>query len=501
MPRAVHVAVACALGSGVLMLYARPLGAMVGQWNASPMYSYAFTVPLISLYVLWSRRHDLVARPPSPARIAGGLVLAAALLLLTLGQVAAIQVAEQLSFVVALAGLVLLLFGTRYLRVAAPALGYLLFMIPFWDTFTEPLHWPFQNNSASLGVAMLHGLGIPAYREGTVIALPNVTIEVARACSGVNYLVAVLALALPLSFLRLDDWKRRAVLIVSALAIAALANGLRVALIGALAYLEIGSPLHGPFHVLHGLFVAGVGYAVLFGGLRLLESRRSSDAAPAGAGAGARPITWRVSDASAMAVVFWTLAIVGTAPRSVPVALAMPLEDLPNELGRWSADLGAGAGAQSTAAWSGADATLRRRYIRRDGRSATVEIWYFEAQEQSREIVSFRAADLHNRSVTRAIPLPNGSRFSANLVTLPNEVRLFWYVLDGESESDQYAAKLRSLWTALSSGHSNGAAVMLRAASDTGREAGLASLEDLAAEIHQALGRHWHPPLSTSSAR
>lgn len=505
MIRAAHIGTACLLASGLLVLYAAPLAAMVRQWDASPMYSYAYTVPLISLYVLWSRRHELLTRPPVPARAAGAVVVACALALLTLGQVAAIQIVQQLSFLVALAGVVLFLFGARYLAVSAPALGYLLFMIPFWDTFTEPLHLPFQNNSATLGVAMLRAVGVPAYREATVIALPNVTIEVARACSGVNYLIAVLALALPLSFLRLEGWTRRAVLIASALLIAALANGLRVALIGTLAYLEIGSPLHGPFHVLHGLFVAGVGYVALFAGLHLLESPRPapttrSDVGPAPTKRS--EVGWRLGDASAIAVVFWVLAIVGTAPRSVPVALAMPLEELPQELGPWRADAGAALGPERAAAWNGADAQLRRRYYTREGGAATVDIWYFETQEQSREIVNFRAAALHNRAVTRVIPLPNGTRFSANVLTAPEAIDLFWYVLEGESEAGQYAAKLRSLWTALRSGHSNGAAVMLRAArSEAGDDAVLASLDSLAAEIHDALGRHWHPSPAASRAR
>ncbi|HWM16742.1 MAG TPA: archaeosortase/exosortase family protein, partial [Microbacterium sp.] len=159
MTRIAQIGSACLLVAGVLMLYADPLAGMVEQWNASPMYSYAFTVPLISLYVLWSQRHSFMARRPRPARLAGGVVLAAALLLLVLGQVASVQIVQQLSFLVALVGLVLFLFGPAWLGVAAPALGYLLFMVPFWDAFTEPLHWPFQNNSAKLGVAMLHAVG------------------------------------------------------------------------------------------------------------------------------------------------------------------------------------------------------------------------------------------------------------------------------------------------------------------------------------------------------
>src|SRR5687767_12243282 len=150
MLRITDFAVAGLLASGLLVVYGDPLVGMVSQWNASPMYSYAFTVPLISLFVLGSRRQELRKHQPRPARARGVGVSAAALSMLVLGEVAAIQVVQQLAFVVALAGTVLFLFGGTYLRIAAPALAYLLFMVPFWDSFTEPLHQPFQNNSAVL---------------------------------------------------------------------------------------------------------------------------------------------------------------------------------------------------------------------------------------------------------------------------------------------------------------------------------------------------------------
>jgi EpsI family protein len=501
MNRVAHIGVACLLVCGLGLLYFEPVVALVRQWNGSPMYSYAFTVPLISLYVLWSRRDAFARQAAKPARLLGALVIAAGLVTLALAQVAAVQVVQQGSLLVVIVGLVLLLFGTGYLKVSAPALGYLIFMIPIWDVFTEPLHWPFQNNSAELGVAILHAIGVPAYREGTVIALSNVTLEVARACSGVNYLVAVLALALPLSYLRLEAMWRRVVLIVSALVISALANGLRVALIGTLAYLEIGSPLHGPFHVLHGLFVAAVGYVALFGGLALLERQesRNAAAAPASTTTPVVNVSWRTGDAFAAAVVFCVLGFVGS-PRSTPVVLAMPLEQLPGRLGVWEADTVRPAAAVDTSAWSDADTQLRRRYFRRDGHSATLDVWYFEAQQQNREIVNFRAAGLHNQAATHVVSPRDGQPFTANVVRMPGEVGLFWYVLDGRPEAGQYAAKLRSLWMALTAGHSNGAAVMLRTpVTASSHEAALGTLSELAAEVHVALGRHWHPALESAA--
>jgi EpsI family protein len=499
MSSALRIVLPCLLGAGLLLVYADPLSAMVRQWDASPMYSYAYTVPPIALYLLWSRRQELQRHAPRPAWIAGGGVLATALFLLVVGELAAIQIIQQLSFLIALVGLLLVVFGVTHLRISAPALGYLLFMVPLWDVFTEPLHWPFQNNSARLGVALLHGIGIPAYREGTIIALSNTTLEVARQCSGVNYLVAVVALALPLSFLRLTSWLSRLTLIGSAIGVAALANGLRVALIGALVHWDVGSPLHGPFHVLHGLFVAGVGYVVLFVGLLLLESRQAKvieeTSTPETASASS---SWSLTTVSVLSALCWLLVLVGTAPAAVSVALARPLDRLPNQIGGWTIELVGMDAANTPTDWNKAHSHISRRYRRSDGRPATVQIWYFEAQRQNGEIVNSEAAVLHRGAVQRTIPTTSGTAFTANVTRSEGKIALFWYEIDGVPEASPYAAKLKSFWTALTSGRTNAAAIMVSAPSSGGSDDDtVASLEDLAANVQAALASHWRPELAT----
>lgn len=489
------------LVAGVIVAFWAPLRAMVEQWSATPMYSHAFAVPFISLWLIWSWRPRFASTAIRPARVAGALVLTTALAALVAGEVAAVQIAQQMAFVLAVAGVVLFVFGYRHLAIAGPAIGYLLFMVPVWDVFTDPLHEPFQQNSAQLGVWMMQAAGVPAYRDGTIIALPNIVLEVARACSGVNYLVAVLALALPLAFLRLETWWKRAVLVGSAMVISALANAVRVALIGVLAYLEVGSPLHGPFHVLHGLFVAGVGYLVLFAGLYLLEDgegRTDEHAA-----APALPQRWSNGDAYALSLVFWTIAFVGVAPSSIPVTLAEPLDHLPMTLGSWTAELDAGIEAP-TAAWTSADEHLRRQYRNRSGQASAVDIWYFSAQRQSREVANFMVSSLHAKARTRPLALRNGTAMTVNAIEWPErrEIAIFWYEFGGLPESSEYGARLRSAWSALRSRRNHAAAIMLTAPQTEagGNDAVLAGLEDLAREVHTGLARHW-PTLAAHPTR
>jgi EpsI family protein len=462
------------------------LAGMVHVWNVSPMYSYGFTVPAISAYLLWTRRGALEVLTPKPSWVAGASLGATAALMGVVADQGSIQVLAQLAFLVALAAGVCLVLGTAYLKVAWAAFAYLLLMIPMWDGLTETLHQPFQERSAAIGLWLLQAIGVPAYREGTVIGLPALTIEVARQCSGVNYLVAVLALGLPMSYVYLTGVWRRALLLTSALVIAALSNGLRVALIGLLAHLDVGSPLHGPFHMLHGLFVAGIGYVVLFVGLRLLAARPSARpdvAAPVRPFVRAFLPAASVRAACAFALAFALAGVTGFASEPREVRLDGAFDAFPERLGGWTSAPGADV-ADLAAIWPEADSELRRRYWRADGAVADVYVAYYASQRQGREIVSFRAAGLQARARRVQLEQPASGLRHVNAVApgVEGGETWFWYQVDRTPESNAYTVKARTLWNAVWRGRSNGAVVVIRTASTQipGALAELAPLVDSA---------------------
>jgi EpsI family protein len=177
---------------------------------------------------------------------------------------------------------------------------------------------------------------------------------------------------------------------------------------------------------------------------------------------------------------------------AVPVALATPLDRLPLQLGTWTIAPIAIVSEEPPADWSGADSQIVRRYGRTDGPMATVGIWYFESQRQDHEIVNAKVAALHRTAVSRALPLGDGSTLTVNIVRGANDIGMFWYELDGVPEASQHVAKLRSLWTALTSRRSNGAAIMLRSTLEGQSEPeALRALDDLAGQVHAALARQW----------
>lgn len=263
------------LAGALLFCYWEVLNALVNQWITNDVYSYAFLIPGISGYMMWLQRVQLSALSLDGDPLLGWLVLSSGLTALLVGWAGHVLLVQELSLLLTLSGLVLLFWGVRAFRLLVAPIGYLLFMIPVWGIVTDPIQMPSRLFSAKVATVILQGLGLKPYQDGIYIELPNVTLEVAPECSGVNYLFAVAAIGVPIALFCLRDWAHRVILLISALAIAMVANGLRIALIGVVADFQLSDDSHGPLHILQGIVVSVVGYVWIFSVLWVLRRRES----------------------------------------------------------------------------------------------------------------------------------------------------------------------------------------------------------------------------------
>jgi exosortase len=271
---------AVGLGIPLLLLCAPTVGDLADLWWNGYGFSHGFLVPLVSLYLVWLQGPTLRRIPVAPALWPGLLWLGVATLLLLASQAGGVITTAGISLILVLAGLVLLLGGWGYLRALAFPLAYLIFMTPVLGSLTEPLEWPFQLLTASMSVSMLQALGIPVLLENSIyIILPTVTLEVARECSGAGLLIAVLAIGLPLASLALRAWWSRITLVLSSVMVAIMANWIRLTVMGVYAQAG-GKDLHGPYHILQGLFVDWVAFAFLFAGVWLLSRLEDASSTP-----------------------------------------------------------------------------------------------------------------------------------------------------------------------------------------------------------------------------
>ena len=256
------------IGQGVFLagvcgyLYASVLPDLVADWGNDPDYSHGFLIPVLSGYFLWERWHALAQLPVQPSPV-GFLVMLLGIALLLLGQVGAELFLMRVSLVVLIAGLVLYHSGWRYLKGMAFPIVLLLFMIPWPAIILNALTLPLQLLAARLSTSSLQLMDLPVYREGNVIFLPNVTLEVVEACSGIRSLVSLLALAVVFAYMTQRHVWKIAVLVISATPIAIIANAFRIWGTGVLAHVYGPQAAEGFYHTFAGWLVFVIAFVLL----------------------------------------------------------------------------------------------------------------------------------------------------------------------------------------------------------------------------------------------
>lgn len=456
------------LVAAFVFCYAEVFTIMAKQWSGSDSYSYGFLIPLISVYLIWTRLGQLGEIQPNPDYWSGALVMAAGFAMLILGHVGTIIVLQELSLIVALCGSVLVLFGKRFLRALAMPIAYLLFMIPFiWDWLTAGLHFPLQLFSAWLGGNLLNALGVPVYREGAYLHLPNITLEVARVCSGVSYLIAVGALSIPLASLYLKSWRRRIALVAFAVIVAILSNGVRVTLIGIFSYYNLSEDVHGPLHVFQGLFVSVIGYVAIFAGLGVLsrgtrkeQSRAIRSVTPIASSG----VVGHVYGYKSL-ILALTFLVVGTLRYAYAVSAVPPALDLaqfPQEVGGWVGNAG---NPDPILSELEADQSLSRVYRREDGKEVDLYIRYLELQDDGRKLISYKTENLYRDSSKVQVGDLSQGGFEVNRVVIREQGRerllYFWSDLNGHMVADRYYAKVYTILDALRARRTNGAMIVV----------------------------------------
>ncbi len=211
----------------VVLLYAGVGAKLVYDWYDLPDFSHGFILPLFSGFLLWERRTSIAKIPVTPAWTGIPLVVVALLMLLT-GKFGADLFLTRLSFLLLAAGIVWSVAGTRMLRAVAFPIGVLLLAIPLPSVLFNQLTFPLQLLASRVASGMLPLAGVPVLREGNVISLPAMQLEVAEACSGIRSMMSLFTVAVIFGYLFERSTVRRILLALCSLPIAVAANALRI---------------------------------------------------------------------------------------------------------------------------------------------------------------------------------------------------------------------------------------------------------------------------------
>ncbi len=263
-----------------VLTYWNGLAEAVFRWGNQEEYSHGFLIPLVTLYILWEKQ-GLIKASIGPPIWSGVLIILASVIIFIVGEISALYILIQYSFVFLLLGLSLVAFGRATKYTAAPIL-LLLFAIPLPYVIEVVLTAKLQLISSWLGVNFIRLFQIPVFLEGNVIDLGIYQLQVVEACSGLRYLFPLMSLGFIAAYFYQAAFWKRAIVFLATIPVTILMNSFRIGVIGVMVDNWGISMAEGFLHDFEGWIIFMACAVILFAiiwGLEKLTNKEGSLAA------------------------------------------------------------------------------------------------------------------------------------------------------------------------------------------------------------------------------
>ncbi len=449
-----------------MVFYQQTLLHLMSVWNQlrTGEYAHGYLVLLISVYLIFSRRHRLAVLMPYPNYWALLAVLAVSLLW-AVGGLVDVEVVQAEALVFLILAIVWVVLGNRVTAQLVFPILFISFAIPIWF----PLSPLLQSLTADTAFDIVRALKIPAFLHENMIILPAGTLSVEESCSGMRYLLAALTLGALYGYLNYRNVYARLVVVFIAAIAAVLANIVRVFIVVYLGYVtQMQSPLVRD-HMMLGWYLFGALVVILlFIDAQIFRrwqarhppspSRSSISQSSIGQASEVR----RVAPARGK-LHYLTIAIAGILFLSVGPGLVYLSNQQPTASRSAAIEVSLPAGR---AGWSGPvntddkwmpvyhGAITKKQAYFKHGNSLFLYVGYYLKQRQDNELITF-FNQINNVSVWRSLyshavtkDIDGRQVLEQLLVDKQGTQRLvwYWYNVSGINVTNKYLAKALEVW-------------------------------------------------------
>jgi exosortase len=216
----------------LIMAYT-PIKALYSS-NKSEYYSHIALIPLVSIYLVYVNRKEIFAKV-NYLFVVGIPVLLLGIALFLGGFLWGAPLDQNnyasliaFSIFIFINGAFILLYGVQAYRTALFPLLFLIFIVPIPTALMDNIIYYLQVGSTEFTNLLFLASGVPFVRDGFVFQLPNVSVEVAKQCSGIRSSMAIFIVAILAGYMFLKSYWKIIFLVICAVLIAMLKNGIRI---------------------------------------------------------------------------------------------------------------------------------------------------------------------------------------------------------------------------------------------------------------------------------
>lgn len=249
--------------------------------NAALHYDFCSQIlvtPFVAIALMFWRRREIFRELKSGHLLLGGMSFLVGLLVYWLGWREVLSLSSYDSLSVAALGMTLVwvvgfyfAYGPTALWRAAFPMGFLIFIIPIPSAMLDRAVFSLQWGSTAIAHHLFRVLGVPVLRQGFVLALPGLTIEVAKECSSIRSSLALVITCLLAGYLFLRSRSKRTALVLLALPLSVFKNGVRIVTLSLLSIYVNPAFMRSDLHRDGGILFYLLALAILYPIFRWLE--------------------------------------------------------------------------------------------------------------------------------------------------------------------------------------------------------------------------------------
>lgn len=210
----------------LFVLYYSTIKWFVESWLFNPYYSHGFIIPVISLFIIGTKKEKISRITERTSSDYGFYILIIALILYGISFFWAIRFLSGISLIVSITGVTVFLYGKEIMKEILFPIGFLIFMVPL--PFVDIMAPAIQRYSAMYSTALANTMGINAFNIGYEIHLPTAAFEVGLACSGMRSIVSLMVIAVLFAYILDGSLLMKGVILFSSIPLAISGNILRI---------------------------------------------------------------------------------------------------------------------------------------------------------------------------------------------------------------------------------------------------------------------------------